>query len=94
MQRRMRLDVVDEVVDIVGQSPYSSSKYLAKFLNCWNNTIIGRLKEFGYKNMWLTWMRHNLSSRYGRERLHLSIKFKPKKRCGFYVTTTGKSGLG
>ncbi len=51
LQRRMRLEVVDELVEIVGRRPYCASTYLVSFLNCWNNTIMGRLKEFGYKNM-------------------------------------------
>ncbi len=54
LQRRMWLEVVDELMEILGKIPYWASKYLAYFLNCWNNTIIGRFKEFGYKNMWLT----------------------------------------
>ncbi len=30
-------------------------------LNWWNNTIVGRLKEFGYKNMWSTWIHRKMS---------------------------------
>ncbi len=29
LQRRMRLEAVDELVEIVGQNPYCTSKYLA-----------------------------------------------------------------
>ncbi len=36
---------MDELVEIVDQSPYYVSKYLVKFLNCWNSTILGRVKE-------------------------------------------------
>ncbi len=53
----MSLEVVDELVEIIGQRPY----YAAKFLNCWNNIIVGRLKEFGYMNMWSTWIHSNMS---------------------------------
>ncbi len=61
LQRRMRLEVVDELVEIVGPSPYFASKYLALFLNCWTNIIVGRLKEFGYKNIWSPWIQRNIS---------------------------------
>ncbi len=43
------------------QAPYCMSKYLDKFLDSWNNTIEGPLKVLCYKNMWSTWMQHNLS---------------------------------
>ncbi len=43
---------VDELMEIVGQNSHCTSKCLTKFLNCRNNTIMGRLKEFGYQNMW------------------------------------------
>ncbi len=46
------------------------SKYLAKFLNCRNNTITRRLKEFGYKNM-STLKHHSLSPNHDRERLQI-----------------------
>ncbi len=62
----MRLGVVDEFVKIVGLSPYCMLKYFAKFL-----LIMGRLKEFGYKNMWSTWIHHNLSPNHDRERLQI-----------------------
>ncbi len=101
----MGLQVVHELMEIVGESP-CASKYLARFLSCWNNTIMGRLKELGYKNMWLTWIHHNMSPNHGRERLqfekllpHVStavcllILFNPTNRCGFCAATTGKSGL-
>ncbi len=51
-QMRMGLEIVDELMEIVGQNPCCTSKCLTKFLNCRNNTIMGRLKEFGYQNMW------------------------------------------
>ncbi len=54
LQRRMRLEFVDELIEIVGQSPYNMADHLAKLLSCWNNTIMVRLKEFGYKNMCFT----------------------------------------
>ncbi len=60
----MGFEVVDEVVEIVGKNPYCASKYLAKFPNFWNNTIIGRLKL-----VWSTWIRHNLFPNYDHERL-------------------------
>ncbi len=52
LQRRIRLEVVDTLVVILDQSPYFASKYLAKFLSSWNNTIMGRLKEFSYKEIY------------------------------------------
>ncbi len=39
-------------MDFIDQCPYFASKYLAYFRNSWNNIIVGRLKEFGYENMW------------------------------------------
>ncbi len=39
----MGLGVEDKLAEIVGQSPYFASKYLAKILNCCNNTITGRV---------------------------------------------------
>ncbi len=43
---------VDELMEIVGQNSHCTPKCLTKFLNCQSNTIMGRLKEFGYQNMW------------------------------------------
>ncbi len=42
----MRLEVVDELIKIVGACPYFALQYLAWFLNCWENIIVGWLKEF------------------------------------------------
>ncbi len=39
LQRRMRLEVVDELVEMVGSCPYFASNYLAKFFYCWKNII-------------------------------------------------------
>ncbi len=61
LQSRMRLEVVDKFVEILGSWPYFASKYLVKFLNCWTNTIFGRLKEFGYENVWSSWIQFNMS---------------------------------
>ncbi len=61
LQRRMRLEVVDEFVEIVGLCPYFASKYLALFLCWWTNIILGRLKELGYKNIWSSWIQRNIS---------------------------------
>ncbi len=36
LQRHMKLEVGDELVNIVGENPYCTSKYPAKFLNYWN----------------------------------------------------------
>ncbi len=78
-------DILDELVEIVGQSPYCT------FFNCWNSTIMGRLKVFGYKNMWSTWIHHKLPPPptmiakgckllnvclFVRTAVYLSIKFK------------------
>ncbi len=45
----MTLEIEDDLVEIVGQNPYYEWKYLASFLSCWNNTIMGQLNESGYK---------------------------------------------
>ncbi len=42
----MGLEVVDELVEIVGSCPYFASKYLALFLSCWTNIIVERLYEY------------------------------------------------
>ncbi len=65
----MRVEVVDELVEIVGQRPYNMADYLAKLLSCWNNTIMVQLKKFGYGNVWLTVIflysgRHKLQQRW------------------------------
>ncbi len=62
LQQCARLEVLNELVEIVDQSPYFASQYLAFILNCWNCTIMRRLTEFGYKNMWSTWLHRNMSS--------------------------------
>ncbi len=79
------------------------SQYLAELFNCWNNTIMGRLKEFGYKNAWSTLIHHNLSptmTAKGRKlynfclnvsiAIHLSLIVKLTTGCGFHVTITVK----
>ncbi len=48
---RIELEVVNELVEIVGRSPYCTSNDLAKFLDRRNNTVIERLKETGHKNL-------------------------------------------
>ncbi len=45
LQRRKGFEGVDDLLEVVGQCPYSMSKYLARLLNCWNYTTMGRLKE-------------------------------------------------
>ncbi len=57
----MRLEVVDEFVEIVGLCPYFASKYHAFFLYWWTNIIVGRLKELSYKNIWSSWIQRNMS---------------------------------
>ncbi len=57
--KRLEDGVADELAEIVGLSPYYMSKYLAKFLYCWNSTIIRRLNEFCYKSIRFTWIRRN-----------------------------------
>ncbi len=64
------------------------------------------MKEFGYKNMWSSWIECNMSPTMVAKgcklqnfclivstTAHLSIKFKLTNRCGSYATTTGKSWL-
>ncbi len=102
----MRLEVVDELVEIVDSCHYFASKYLPQFLNCWKNIIVGRLKEFAYKNMWSSWIQCHMSPTMVAKdckllnfclivstAAHLSIKFEPSNRCAFYATTTGKIWL-
>ncbi len=67
----MGLENVDELVEIVGQTPYCTLTCLAKPLNCLNITIMGPLKEFGYKSLWLTWIYSNLSPNLDGERLQI-----------------------
>ncbi len=58
----MKLEVVDELMEIVGAYPYFAATYLTSFLNCWKDIIVGRLKEVGYKkNMWSSWIQCNMS---------------------------------
>ncbi len=66
--------VVDELVEIVGQRPYYASSYPAWILNCSNKIIMGQLKDFGNKNTWSTWPHHSLSSNHDREGLQI-VKF-------------------
>ncbi len=61
LQRHIKLEVIDELVDIEGQCPWFASKYLALFLKFWNYINLGRLKEFGYENMWSSGMQCNMS---------------------------------
>ncbi len=42
------------------------------FLNRRKNIIMGRLKGFGYKNMWSTWIHHNAPLNHDRERLQIA----------------------
>ncbi len=65
----MRLEVVDNLVQFVGQNPYCSSEYLAMFLECWKHTIMRRLKVFSKKKVWSTWTHHNLSPNHDRANL-------------------------
>ncbi len=65
------LKEVHELMEIEGLSPYCTSNSLAKLVNRWNNTIIGRLKSFGYQNIWLTWIQYNLSTKHNREKLQI-----------------------
>ncbi len=55
------IELVDELGDIVAQNPYCTSNYVALFINCWNNTSVGRLNNFGYRNMWSSWIHCNMS---------------------------------
>ncbi len=45
------LDVVEELVEIVGQRPYCASKYRGKVLNYWNFIVMERLNKFGYNTV-------------------------------------------
>ncbi len=53
----MSLEIVDELVEIVGQRPYyapnvSLSSLTVEITPLWD----------GYKNMWSTWIHYNVSS--------------------------------
>ncbi len=102
----MRLEVVDELVNVVGSCPNFALKYLASFLNSWKNSIVGRLKRFTYKNMWSAWIQCNMSPTMvanGCKLLnfcfivstaaHLSIKCKLTNRCASYATKRGQTWL-
>ncbi len=95
----MGLEFVCALMDMVGQSPYCKSIYLAKFLNCWNNTILGRiwLKEHLIKLKIpqpvpspLSQKAENCNSFYLTVStvVHLSIKLWLTRTCGFYAAST------
>ncbi len=44
----MRLEIEDELEEIVNKTPYCTSRNQAKFLNCSKNTVLKRLAELGY----------------------------------------------
>ncbi len=46
LQRRMGREVMDVLVEIIGRRAYCTSKYHARLLNCWNSTMMGRLKNY------------------------------------------------
>ncbi len=71
-QRRKRLPIVDDLVEPVKKNPYSTSRNLAKFLNCSKNIILRRLSDLGYKNKWSTWIPHNLSPNPEQERQRIA----------------------
>ncbi len=58
------------------QIPYWASKYLALFLNCWNNTIFGRFKELGYKKCGYENV-HVWRNPYGRGPFGIEINYFP-----------------
>ncbi len=60
-QRHIKLEVVDELVEILGLCLYFASQYLVLFLNFRYIIIVGRLKDFGYENMWSPWIQCNMS---------------------------------
>ncbi len=71
LQRPKRLEVVGGFVETVGQSPYCTSEYLAKLINCWNNSTTRPLKEVGFMNTWPALIHHELSPNHDRERLQI-----------------------
>lgn len=79
-QRRMRLEIMDQLTEIVDQNPYSTSRDLAKLLNCSKNTVLRRLNELGYKNKLSTWTPHGLPAcNKDRVRLHTNGPDKEKR---------------
>ncbi len=46
LRRCIGVDFVGDLGVITGQSTYCTN-YTVKFLTCWNNAIMGRLKEVG-----------------------------------------------
>ncbi len=46
---RQALELMDELVDILSPSPFGTSIGLAKFLNCWDVTVLRRLIGPDYK---------------------------------------------
>ncbi len=57
-----------ELLEIEGSCPYFASKYLAWFLNCWKNIIVGRLIIRGHV-VTLDTVQH--IPNHGRERLQI-----------------------
>ncbi len=83
-QRRKRLPIVDDLVELITKNPYSTSRNLAKFLNCSKNTILRRLYDLGYKNKWSTWIPHNLSPNHEQERQRIAeLLLSRELRCSF-----------
>ncbi len=62
---------MNELEENVDQSLYCALNVLAKFGNCSNNAIIGRLKDFSYKSMWINLIYHNMSPNHDHESLQI-----------------------
>ncbi len=77
------------------------AKKVRQCLNWWNDTVMGLLTDFGYKNKWSNWTQHNpppptMIAKGCRllifclnvsTAVHLSMKFKLTNRCAFYATS-------
>ncbi len=67
----MGLHVVNDLVEIVRQSPHCTSSDLVKFLNCWNNTSMGRIRILVIRNSGQLGYTKISSPNHDRERLQI-----------------------
>ncbi len=94
-QRRMRLEIVDVVVEILNQNPHCTTRDLARLLPYSKSTFLMWLTGLFYKNKWITTLPHNLPFSHECERqrierllfdcgraVHPSMKLKLTMRSG------------
>ncbi len=97
LRRCTALHFVGNLEEVACQSTYCASNYFAKFLNCWNNTIMGRLKVFGgwfdyataYPPTLITTGCKLYTFSWSLIVVHLSSLLKKTRRFRFYVEKAG-----